>query len=179
MPYSDQTFDPKVKDFLAQNHAKKYLDIGPGAGKYGKMIRDVNSNAYIVAIEAEKSYISKFNLRDLYDEVHHTKIEDFINSQPSFTVDITIVGDCLEHLKKSDGVDLIHYLVYRTKFVVLVFPSKYIQYDWNGHINESHNSVWGKEDFRLFNFDYQKQGFMNLVIIKGYVGDPEAECPKS
>lgn len=178
MPYSDTTFDSRVEDFLKKKAARKYLDIGPGAGKYGKMIRRIFKNAYIVAIESEKSYISKFKLNGIYDEIVNSRAEKFIDKNPRFTTDIAIIGDCLEHLRKSDGVDLIHYLVYRSRYIILVFPSKFIQYDWKGHVSESHNSVWNESDFKLFDYRYYKKGFMNLVIISGYVGDPEAEYPK-
>ena len=155
MPYSESTFDNKIKKFLSSHLEKNYLDIGAGAGKHGKIIRTINPSAHIIGIEVNKKYISQFGLKKIYDEINIGKIEDFVAEktvkEPRLMVDIAIIGDCLEHLKKSDGLDLLHYLVYRTKHIVVVFPSKWVQYDWQGGIHEAHRSVWWEKDFEGFN----------------------------
>lgn len=180
MPHSDATFDNDIRQILSSTPAKSYLDVGPGAGKYGQTIRQVNPNAHTTAVEADASYVSKFHLKKIYNEVHVQRIEDFISHHPGFTIDIAIIGDCLEHLKKSDGLDLIHYLIYRTQKILIVFPSKYIQYDWQGHAAEAHYSVWDQSDFRQFQHDFVQKpmvynsGTMNLVIIQGYLSDLQA-----
>lgn len=185
MPYSDEAFDAKIRGFLATNRFKDYLDIGPGAGKYGKMIKEIIPEAKVACIEAENKYIEQFDLNSIYDIVHHSKAEYFFDDKPDFTTDIVIIGDCIEHLKKSDGLDLINYLAYRCRYILIIFPSKYIQYTSNGSIFEAHLSVWNKHDF--INFDYKhfvkkryvgerfaKPLYMNLVIVRGYIGDPNA-----
>jgi len=178
MPYSEPTFDNKIKNFLFAHPGKTYLDIGAGAGKYGKIIRKINPSAHLIGVEVNKEFITKFKLKDIYDEVYAGKIEDFVAQkmvkEPRFTVDIAIIGDCLEHLKKSAGIDLLHYLVYRTKYIIVVFPSKWVQFDWQGHPFEAHQSVWEKRDFDTFSHQFQKIKHMNLIIIKGYLADPEA-----
>ncbi len=177
MPYSDPRFDNKILDFLKQNKSGNYLDIGPGAGKYGKMIRSITHTASILAVEAESSYIDLFNLKEIYDEVINMRIEDFVRENPGFSTDIVIIGDCLEHLPKSNGLDLIHYLMYRSRFIIITFPSKYIQYDWDGVSSEAHYSVWSREDFLPFKHQYFNQHYMNLVILNGFLSDPESIYP--
>lgn len=178
MPYSEPTFDNKIKHFLSSHLGKTYLDIGTGAGKYGKMIRQINPPARIIGIEVNKKFITQFKLKEIYDEIYAGKIEDFVaqklTQEPRFTVDIALIGDCLEHLPKSAGIDLLHYLVYRTKYIIIAFPSKWVQYDWQGHVYEAHQSVWWEKDFEGFNYQYQKVKQMNLVIIRGYLADLEA-----
>lgn len=177
MPYSDPAFDKQVENFLVKHKFQKYIDIGSGSGKYGKMIKKNLPDSYVVAIEGDNSYINKFRLKKTYDEVHNSNIETFFEDKPDFTTDIVIIGDCIEHLKKSDGVDLINYLVYRCHYILIVFPSKYIQYAHDGHYLESHRSVWTKYDFLPFDHNYHTKGYMNLVIVKGYIGDPESVYP--
>jgi trans-aconitate methyltransferase len=178
MPYSEPTFDNKIRNFLSVYPGKTYLDIGAGAGKYGKMIRQINPLARIIAVEVNKKFINQFKLREIYDEIYAGKIEAFVAEktlkEPRFIVDTALIGDCLEHLKKSAGLDLLHYLIYRTKYIIVVFPSKWVQYDWQGHVYEAHQSVWWEKDFEIFSHQYQKVKHMNLVIIQGYLADPEA-----
>lgn len=178
MPYSEPIFDKQIKNFILKHKFKEYIDIGAGAGKYGKMIKKNLPQSHIIAVEADLSYIKKFKLNLIYDEVYHSRIENFFDNKPDFKTDIAIIGDCLEHLKKSDGEDLVNYLMYRSRYILIVFPSKYIQYSWNGHVLEAHMSVWSKHDFVAFEHCYYTKKFMNLVIIKGYVDDPESHYPQ-
>lgn len=178
MPYSDPIFDKQIEKFIAKHKFKKCLDVGAGAGKYGKIIKKVSPASYIVAIEAAASYIKEFNLGSIYSKVYHTKVETFFDDKPNFTTDLVIIGDCLEHLKKSDGENLINYLVYRSRYILIIFPTKYIQYSWKGHSLEAHRSVWSQHDFVNFKHKYFSKKYMNLVIIKGYVGDSESSIPQ-
>src|SRR5687767_15112127 len=104
MPLSNRLFDEQVKQFLSEHPAQRYLDIGAGAGKYGKLIKSFYPNSHITAVEADGSYIAKYEIEKIYDKVQNIRIEQFIRSNPSFSTDIVILGDLLEHLFKSDGV---------------------------------------------------------------------------
>lgn len=175
MPFSESTFDQRIAGFIDTCKFKTYLDIGAGTGKYGRIIREIKrKEAYIIAVEPDVSYIKKYRLKSIYNQVIDQKIENYICGNPDFVVEMAIIGDCLEHLKKSDGIDLIHYLVYRTKAIIIVFPSKYIQFSYQGHLLEAHNSVWSEEDFGQFQHEYIKEGFMNLVFLRGFLDDTEA-----
>jgi hypothetical protein len=57
--------------------------------------------------------------------------------------------------------------------MVIVFPSKFVMFDFKGHVTEAHNSVWTEEDFSQFDYQYFKDGIMNMVIIKGFWSDPD------
>lgn len=173
MPYSDPRFDKSVEKFIESHKFTDYFDIGAGAGKYGRMIRSQFPQANIIGLEADKSYIKEFKLKNTYTKIYHEYIEKFIDKNPDFTTEITIIGDCLEHLKKSDGVNLINYLLYRAKFILIVYPTQCVQYSWKGHATEAHRSVWDKDDFAGFQHQVYKKGFMNLVIIKGFLSDPK------
>ncbi len=173
MPLSDRRFDAKVEEFLKENSFDKYFDIGVGAGKYGKMIKSINPKSWIVGVEVDREYIEKYNIGQIYDEVINDRIENFIKANPAFVTDVAILGDLLEHLFKSDGVDLLHYLIYRCKYLVIVFPSKFVMFDYRGHASEAHNSIWNESDFKEFDYQYFKDGIMNMVIIKGFWSDNE------
>ena len=74
-----------------------------------------------------------------------------------------------EHLKKSEGVDLLNFLVYRTRWIIIEFPYHYLQNSVDGYYSEAHMSVWDKSDFRLFESKFYKKKSQRLVIIKGYL----------
>jgi len=174
MPFSDSVFNLEVASLIKNNNFHNYLDIGAGKGKYGRMVRGIKKDVKITAIEPDESYIKRFKLKSLYDKVINKTAEEFIEGNPDYLTEMVIIGDCLEHLKKSDGLDLIHFFVYRSKMIVVIFPSKYIQLSWQGHKLEAHRSVWSKEDFEQFDNQYLKKGHTNMVIIRGYLADPEA-----
>lgn len=178
MPYSDDQFDTKLKSIIKKSKYSKYFDIGIGAGKIGKIIREIKGQSvYLSGVEIEGEYIDKFSLNTIYDDIYNGDAIDYVDSKPSFSTECVFIGDCIEHIRKSDGIDLINYLVYRSKEIIILFPNKYIQYDWMGHTSEAHRSVWSKTDFDGFEYTYETRDYMNLVRIKGYIDDPCAITP--
>lgn len=176
MPYSSEKFDNHLKDIIKNSKYNNFLDVGVGAGKLGIFLNQVKSfGFYLLGVEIDKSYIKKFNLKPLYNEIINDDIIHFIDDHPDFTTDFVFIGDCIEHLKKSDGIDLLNYLLYRSKVIVIIYPDEYIQYSWQGHASESHRSAWFRDDFKNFKHQFINSGDMNLVIIKGYLSK---EIPK-
>jgi len=49
------------------------------------------------------------------------------------TYDAVILGDCIEHMRKSVGLDLLNFLVYRSRIIVVKFPVQMIQDPYQGH----------------------------------------------
>ena len=169
MPYSYNNFDNHIENFIKKNRFNKYLDIGAGAGKYGKLIKQINENFHIEAIEINKEYISKFELDKYYNKIYNIDASKFINTNKNYSCDICIIGDCIEHLKKSEGIDLLNFLVYRCKYILVAYPVKFIQNGAHNTDHESHISVWSKHDFSSFDFKLRKIGRIELYTIKGYL----------
>jgi hypothetical protein len=176
MPHSDNYFNKKINQLIKKLNYQKYLDIGPGYGKYGRMIREFKPKAHIEGIEADWTYILRYKLWRIYNKIHFAQAEKFFSNSKrfDFRIDLVIIGDCLEHLKKSDGLDLLHFLIYRCKHMIIVYPDKYIQFDLKGHIHEAHRSVWTKDDFKPFSHKHFRHGLMNLVVLQGYLSNKEA-----
>lgn len=174
MPYSDTRFDKKIASFIKNKRFNNYLDIGVGAGKYGKIIRDLFPEANIIGVEPDKSYIKRFNLKKIYNKIVSSKAENYFFKKPNFNTEVCIIGDCIEHLKKSDGIDLINYLLYRSHYIIVVFPSKFLQYSYQNHDLEAHISSWTQSDFLGLDYKFYKDGFINFVVIQGYLGDSDA-----
>lgn len=172
MPYSSALFDKTVKNIINQLKPKICLDIGTGAGKYGLIIRGIVEDVKIIGVEVEKDYISKFNLKKIYDEIRCCDVSNFINKKSiEEKYDLVIMGDIIEHMKKSDGVDLINFLIYRSKYILILYPEKYLQNSVDGYEHEAHISIWGENDF--INFEHTKiikKENQNIIILKGYLG---------
>lgn len=169
MPFSNSIFDEVTSEIIKYLVPKRCLDIGAGAGKYGRLIRNSLPDVYIVAVEIESDYISKFNLFSIYDRIWHIDALKLINEKVDEKFDVAILGDVIEHLLKSDGVDLIHFLVYRTRYILVNYPYRYLQNSVDGYNCEAHISVWREEDFASFNYFALRKGNQEFVLIEGYL----------
>lgn len=173
MPYSSFIFDKEISGIIRTLNPNVFLDIGAGAGKYGEIVRNISIKTKTIAIEIEKDYIDKFSLNEKYDLVWCMSVMDII--QPIYfdkTFDVIMIGDIIEHLKKSDGVDLLNFLIYRTKWIIIEFPYHYLQNAVEGYYSEAHISVWGKQDFEVFeSTKLYKKDDQRLIILKGYLAD--------
>ena len=173
MPYSSSKFDEIIFEVLKSIKPQSFLDIGSGAGKYGKMIKKINSKIHSIAVEISKTYIKKFKLKSIYDEVWNISALNLIKPKYYNTeFDTIMIGDVIEHLKKSDGINLLNFLIYRCKWIILEFPYKYLQNSVNNKFFEAHISVWSKSDFESFErttvYNLKKQ---RLVVLKGYLNN--------
>jgi hypothetical protein len=171
MPFSHNRFDGIVSHFIKESKYHRWLDVGAGSGKYAKMIRAELSQlaikAHITGVEIEQDYIDKYKLNSRYDKIMNMDAAGLVNVPGDW--EGIIIGDVIEHLPKSKGVDLIHYLVYRCKTMILVYPKKRIQGEWNGYKHEQHVSVWCPADWDYFDHRLWEDPASDLVIIDGYI----------
>ena len=144
------------------------VDIGPGEGKYGKMLRGARPHTKLIGVELDAGYVEEYKLRDLYDEVWLMDAGDLINDLDRI-FDAVIIGDCIEHMRKSVGLDLLNFLVYRSKVILVKFPLQMLQNAWEGHASEAHLSVWSKHDFNGMDCLFVERNFICLAMVRGYL----------
>jgi len=170
MPYSSFIFNDAIKEIIKLLQPKTFLDIGAGAGKYGSIVREINPSVKTTAVEIEKDYIEKFNLSSLYDQIWNIPVSDI--TQPKYfdlNFDVIMVGDILEHLKKSEGVDLLNFLIYRCQWIIVEFPHRYLQNAVDGYSSEAHISVWTENDFLSFErTQMYAKDTQRLIVLRGY-----------
>jgi hypothetical protein len=171
MPYSSFIFDDAILEIIRLIHPKIFLDLGAGAGKYGLMAKGINSSIKTIAVEIEKDYLKKFNLHSIYNEVWNIPLINLINYKYlNLNFDVIMAGDVLEHLRKSEGIDLLNFLIYRSKWIIVKFPYRYLQNAVDDYVSEAHISVWTESDFisfertRMYSKDMQR-----LIILRGYL----------
>jgi predicted TPR repeat methyltransferase len=168
MPYSDEIFDDVAHQMISCIRVERCLDIGAGTGKYGMMVRQYHPGCHIIGVEVERDYISKFNLKRIYDEIWVMPAQDLIEERLDDIYDIVVLGDCLEHLRKSDGVDLLNFLVYRTSYILAIYPERYIQGEWQGYRREAHISFWHEGDFSGLDYVLLRRESKVAVAINAY-----------
>jgi hypothetical protein len=168
MPFSAKEFDSEIELYFRLVRHDAVVDVGPGEGKYGKMLRRVLPGTKLIGIELEADYVERYRLRDLYDEVWNFDAADLMND-PDRIFDAVIIGDCIEHLRKSTGLDLVNFLVYRSKIILIKFPLQMPQNSCQGHKTEAHVSVWSEYDFRGMDCLFAERNFICLAVIRGYL----------
>jgi hypothetical protein len=72
-------------------------------------------------------------------------------------------------MRKSVGLDLLNFLVYRSKLIIVKFPLQMIQNAWQGHKSEAHLSVWSEHDFHGMDYLFAERNFICLALIRGYL----------
>lgn len=152
MPTSWDIFDEDSRAIIKAITPKMVLDVGPGMGKYGKMVREANLGGIctIVAYEAEQSYIKAFSLKSIYNDVFWAEANQIMRLEANRRWDLCIFGDVLEHMPKSEGLDLIHFLLYRARFILMTVPLQYLQEDVGGVERERHISSWHPDEYRRY-----------------------------
>lgn len=103
MPHSYDFFDKAIFDFVATLGASRVLDVGPGAGKYGKLLG--GSGRVVHAVEIFAPYVSLFRLTETYAHVFVGNVMQFPFQKRQY--DLVVLGDVLEHLSVPDAQALL------------------------------------------------------------------------
>lgn len=98
---SNPSFDEDVERFIRSNFTTDslILDVGCGAGKYGRMLHDYPSKE---AIEANPACIEKYPLNTIYNEVHQTTLQEAPDDLLKGW-DLITMGDVLEHVTVEEA----------------------------------------------------------------------------
>lgn len=169
MPSSFSNFDSVVKELIQIIHPTSFLDIGCGAGKYGKLVKSIHNNCHTTGIEIEESYRLQFDIDNIYNDILIGDAWNIISKDYSKYYDLCIIGDCIEHMKKSTGIDLVNFLVYRTQYIILLIPEFIVQDSVNGIDSESHVSVWNETDFLWHDrWAWDNAYTISIFVLRGY-----------
>jgi phospholipid N-methyltransferase len=166
MPYSSHWFDPEMTEIIRSMQPISILDIGAGAGKYGRIAKEVAPQCHTVAVEMDTEWVNSFGLRSFYNEVFNEPAEKFVYEHLDSNFDIAIFGDVIEHMKKSVGLDLLNALSYNSKNIFVLFPYDFRQGAYRGHQSERHISRWGEKDFVGFQHKFYRKEKMGMIHIQ-------------
>ncbi len=147
---------------------KKVYDIGAGDGFYGKVLKHLFDNIYVIGIEKNPIYIKEFNLGNIYDEIING---DIIRLISEIYGDLIIFGDVLEHLEKQDMIDVLEIAVNNFEYVIVNSPLGF-QPQSHKYEEEIHRCGLCKEDFEKYEiliFEVYDEIMFNCFIKGNYV----------
>ena len=144
MPTSDQENKDIVVRWYNQVKPRSVLDIGAGNGTYSKLIAN-KRGAHWTALEAWSPYIKRYRL--------HTKYNDVIVADARYVdyslihSELTIAGDVLEHMTKSEAKRCIDRFKQHSRAVIISVPLLHLhQESYMGNWFEEHKDHWGYEE---------------------------------
>jgi trans-aconitate methyltransferase len=177
MPTSIDIYNPDFVDLLQKVNPTNLLDVGPGWGRMGHLTKSSLPNCICDAVEVDSSYIEQYNLRQIYSEVYNDDIKNFCLKNSQMRYDIVLFNDILEHLFRSEALDVLDFILYRAKYIIVQWPNDYLQDTWEGHESEVHKSNFTLRDFLNHSFDvlkYRKKYYneagvsLNYCVLRGY-----------
>jgi hypothetical protein len=149
MPFSYWYFKPEIKKHFQEKMSpvSKILDVGPGAGTYGKLLAP---EFKLDAVEIFEPYIKEYNLKSIYNTVHIGDIRTFdVNPY-----DYIILGDVLEHLSVEDSHKVLEKM--KSKKFLIAVPYLYSQGTQYGNIHETHHQPDLTEQLVIERFGLKK-----------------------
>lgn len=168
MPSSNLAVAPAVLHYLWEvrpDRPLNVLDVGPGWGKYGVLVREyVDPSAVVRAVEVWDPYITT-RLRAIYDDVLVADVLDALHPETGTGrevlrllewADAVLLVDVLEHLPKPEALELLELI---PGHVVFSTPRDFFHTDEGLPPPEAHVSHWTVADFeatgRLHGVDAQ------------------------
>jgi hypothetical protein len=143
MPTSNLALWPAILNLVYETPHRRVLDVGPGWGKAGVLLREYCGCEVVDAVELWEPYVTP-RLRANYDTV----LRADICAVPGFalsTYDVVLMIEVLEHLEKADGLELLDRIDCP---VVVCTPAEFFQNPEHELVPpETHRSLWSVEDF--------------------------------
>ena len=145
MPHSFDFFNDDVKKFVDEVlKSSRIVDIGPGAGKYGKMFK--REGRTVDAVEVFPFYIDQYKLRDVYNTIFVQNVTEFKPAPGAY--DLVIMGDVLEHLTVEEARGFLLHLEQSRIPVLVLVPYHYPQLASHGNEHEEHKRAKPREQGR-------------------------------
>ena len=148
--YSWSFFDELTAFAIRRIAPQRVLDIGAGDGKYGQLVRAAGPGpTHITAVEFDVSR-RKGLLAAGYDEVLNMPARGLLKA-PLAEYDLVILGDVIEHMRKSEGQDLLEFVNYRCTYMLVITPEAMPMN--RADFYEGHNSLWRLDAMMWHDFE--------------------------
>lgn len=147
MPTSCLELAPRLINLIETVLHDRVLDVGPGFGKYGLLLREYLNvkPKRLDCVEMHPGYITSI-MHAIYDDVHLGDVTEWTKEQLRH-YDVVLLVDVIEHMEKDAGVDLLNRIQGR---VVLSTPEEFFEQGGDGTglpDTEIHRSHWTLADF--------------------------------
>ena len=138
VPWSYDTFDGFVAALVRwalPDRGTPILDVGPGAGKYAKLLSDYSC---VDAVEAFEPYVERFDLRRLYRHICVANVANLVRELRPRQYELAILGDVLEHLSVAEAREVIGRLLELQTRLLVIVPFRLEQAAACGNVHEIH-----------------------------------------
>jgi hypothetical protein len=155
MPWSVGQGREFLKEWITifKDQIKTVIDIGPGAGAYAKLIRELNFRPYLIGIEIFAPYVERFGLIQLYNEVLVYDGYKYLRDNPR-TYDLVLLGDIVEHFQKENAIELVSFAQIKSKFVFISIPCKVKGRAWSKGWKQT-QSEWMENNYEKHLYDWE------------------------
>lgn len=148
--FGKQWIDSFYEQLCKSDAVKRVVDIGVGRGTYSMRLRRFDPAIQWIGIEAWQPYVEQFSLKEKYDQLIIQDVRT-IDWKALEKFDVAFLGDILEHMKKTEAINLINTLLQTTRFIIVSLPILYTpQGDSENNPYEIHvEPNWSHEGFLL------------------------------
>lgn len=157
MPISVDHYNVDIVNHIKALDPKLVLDVGAGMGKYGDLCRSLGIIAD--AIEPVNQYVMDYSLHLKYRDVFNIDAKTFFQTNRTHKYDLIIAGDVMEHMFLNDAIGVIDAMLYKSKHVMLIWPTNLPQDDQFQDHHEMHLSNIKLSDIARFNVEVYKRTF--------------------
>lgn len=177
MPSSRPSLIPRIIKVFRMIHnqepLKRILDIGPGWGKYGLLLREyfdgesnmlprVEWDLYLGCIEVEKKY-TRPHLMYIYDIVWVENILDWSRKLKG-KWDVILLLDLIQCMTKEDALFIITKLAERCKWILISTPTRWVYIPKESyHPLEQHITLYTEKDFPPQSLIWKDWSYVSLV----------------
>ncbi len=177
MPTSQYDQIGKILNAVIFLRPRKVLEIGPGFGKYGVLLREYleywgtgKKKTYsqwevtLDAIEAFEEYLTPIH-KFVYNTLYVGEAQRIIPSLKE-TYDLVLLIDVLEHLSKEEGERLLRLLTEKHKTILVSVPRDIgDQKDSFGNPYETHRSSWRLSEFKHYGYVLSLRDPSSIIAI--------------
>lgn len=168
---SSNLLDSSLRRILKVVQPARILELGCGEGKFGQMLRDMNLiPGRFVAVQRLFTEDDHLRLRDIgYQEIINADLLEHFRAGFDESFDMVVALDVIEHFLYSDVLSIINFALYRSDYMLLVWPSAHPQAAVT-HSFDRHRSSFELRDLSR-HFDvvhYSQTGFAQLNCVHRY-----------
>jgi len=158
---------PVIK-YIVENVKKnsKILDVGFGAGAYGKLLRAFYYEN-IDGLDVYGENINEMGLHLIYDNIYIENIMDF-----NFKYyDLIIMGDILEHIELDSAKKLLLTFIEKSKCgqMIISVPYEYEQDELYGNYHEKHLQPHINKEYMEKHYPYLNLLSQEIILSSGHI----------
>jgi len=156
MPSSNIYNIAPIIEKVCELNPASILDLGPGCGKYGALIREyhevnrfkIKPSQWTVKLHGVEAFQDYRNpMWQMYDFVANLNFADKKNWPLFANYDLVLLIDSLEHVERPLGDMLLSHLRQHNKNVIVSVPDGEMpQGAWGGNDLETHRATWTRQD---------------------------------